>query len=434
MRAWEEFLKRCEEEIGPDAASGWLRTLKVTRFDAGNIYLEAEDAFQADWFEEHIRPRIASSLVNNNHRPIKVHLAIAGVSAEAKRRKGRAAAPLPLASFPPDPLDPWATFAHFVPSDETEVPYKLLSHLDVCDLATFNPIYLFGPSGSGKTHLLMAAASHFNKKGLRTLYVRAETFTDHVVNAIRTGTMRAFREAYRHNDVLLVDNVHVFARRAATQEELFHTFNTLHTARKQIVLSGKTPPHLLTAIEPRLMSRFEWGITLPLEKLPKQGLTDLLFRRSRYLQYALSEEAAAFLTAHFPSATSLLRALDALILRAPNQPARPLHALLADLVEAEHTLALKPETIIAAVAHFYGIQVTDILGKSQSQECSLPRQLAMHLCRTELHMPYTKIGYVFSRDHSTVITATKQIERKLEEQDKELMAACMEIRRGLDQG
>lgn len=448
MQAWEQFLREIEKDLGVETTQKWLRSLKTVHFDACNLYLEAKDTFQALWFEEHIRPKIRGRLVNNNHHPIKVHLTVVEESKTASKDKGlkkEKPAEAPSFSLAPDQLDPWATFEHFICSEPNLVPYKLLCELanKQLELSTFNPIYLYGSSGVGKTHLLMATANALTQQGLSVLYVRAETFTEHVVGAIRNGIMQEFRRAYRHADVLIVDDVHLFARRSATQEELFHTFNTLHTSRKQIILSANCAPLLLSHIEERLISRFEWGITLHLEKLAPAELRKLVQSRSKALKFPLSEDLVDFLVKTFQNNTkSLHRALDALILRShleESSQRRSVQKLsvevaekqLASLIEEEKQTAVTPQKIIRAVADVYGIRIDDILGKAQSHDCALPRQIAMHLCRSELKMPYIKIGETFSRDHSTVMSGVKQIQKKLEQQDKEIGSAVTEILRQL---
>jgi chromosomal replication initiator protein len=307
----------------------------------------------------------------------------------------------------------------------------------------YNPIFLWGEAGSGKTHLLMALAHAFKERGLNALYVRAETFTDHVVSAIRASEMHAFRKAYRHADILLVDDVHVFARKNATQEEFFHTFNTLHASGRQLILSSQCKPGLLEEIEPRLVSRFEWGITLQLKKLVGKELKSILERRSEEFNFPLSEEVAAFLVQTFASSQSLNKALEALILRCHMQQEVKYRRnpqsidlgsakqMLADLIAEEFSGLLTPEKIVASVATFYGMRSEDLLGKSQAQESSLPRQIAMYLCREQLKLPFQKIGHIFSRDHSTVMTSVKQVEKKVEGADREMIVSLSEIRKVL---
>ncbi len=452
MQAWDDFLLKQEPLLGKDVVEKWLRTMKVVHFDSGNLYLEAKDSFQVLWFEEHLRPTLKSKLLNNNFRPVKVHISVGELKtppaqAPAKSKTGKSPSPQAVHYFL-DKIDPSLTLENFVPGETNKILFKLLSELTGYDpqtekytapsvaLGAFNPIYLWGGSGSGKTHLLMALAQAFKGRGLNPLYARAETFTEHVVAAIRGSEMQVFRKAYRHADILLIDDVHVFSRKDATQEEFFHTFNTLHTSGRQVILSANCTPALLKEIEPRLVSRFEWGINIHLEKLSGPDLKQVLQKRCEGFQFPLTDEVLDYLITTFPSARSLHRALEALILRshlnarssaATLDPAS-VQRILADLEEEEKKTALSPDKIIASVASIYGIRQEDLLGKSQSQDCSLPRQIAMYLCRHELRLPFQGIGSIFSRDHSTVMTGIKQIEKRLEASDRELHSSLLEIR------
>lgn len=450
MQAWELFLQKQERELGQETVKKWLRSLKVVRYDACNLYLEAKDTFQALWFEEHMRAIAQAKLLNGNHKRIKVHLSVAdaavNANAEAKKKlsqtkgkKENKGAQFQLAF---DHLDPLFLFRHFIPGKHNEVTHKILSEVaglassKPSTIASDNPIYLYGPSGSGKTHLLMSLAQSFLARKLKTLYVRAELFTDHVVTAIRAGEMRTFRQAYRNADVLIVDDVHVFSRKGVTQEEFFHTFNTLHLEGKQIILSANCPPQELQLIEPRLVSRFEWGIVLPLKLLDGEELNEILQAKMQAMQVALPSKVLNFLNETFVSnPKALIKALQALVLRLHGNPQYTfqnlsivtLKSLLSDLIAEEQKSALTPAKIVQSIADYYGIRSDDIFGKSQTRECALPRQLAMHFCRDKLKMPYMKIGDLFSRDHSTVMSSVKHINKSLEEDNVEIGSAWQAI-------
>jgi len=455
MQAWENFIADQEKVIGKETSDKWLRTLKVIDFDACNLYLEANDSFQILWFEEHVRAKARSELLNNNHRPIKVHISLGTTSStsetEKKRKKEESFAKFPF-QFSQDPLEKWATLDHFIPGQANLLLLRFLQSLiepeplegPLPSSSSFNPLFIYGSSGLGKTHLLMGIAHHFREKGENALFVGADTFTEHVVNAIRSGEMQAFRKAYRHVDALIVDDIHIFSRKSATQEEFFHTFNALHTSGKQIILSSHLAPQQLEDIEPRLISRFEWGLSLHLEKLSQEELKQVLRQRCKIMDFPLQESVFSFLLEHFGNnQKNMLRALDALILREhlnalKKKPTTVLDLStaqehLAKLLEEEKKRAITPDRIIASVANFYGIRSEDILGKSQTQECSLPRQLAMYLCRTELKLPFIKIGQIFSRDHSTVMTGVKQIQKSAKEHHQEIAGALSEIQRRLEE-
>lgn len=427
MQAWEEFLVAQEKELGAATIKKWLRPLRVMRFDACNLYLEAKDSFQVHWFEEHIRPIILTKLVSKSNKRIKVHLNVASSKKEnipSIKEKKEGLNSLPVFQLQFDPVDPTISTKQFLVSAENKVTTLLLSELEEGKLppASFNPIYLHGPSGCGKTHLLQGLTNYFKQKGIKALYVRAETFTEHVVSAIRSSNMQKFRQAYRNAEMLLIDDIEIFSKKGATQEELFHTFNTLHLEGKQIIISSKCTPGELQEIEPRLVSRFEWGIVLPIAPLKDDLLRVLLLQRAKSFEIVLDSKVVDLLLNTFKTGTkSLLKALDALVLRIHLRKSngKPLQLplsiedykeLLFDLIKAEEESVLTWSKIVRIVAEFHGITVDDILGKAQSRECSVPRKIAMFLCRQELQIPFMKIGELFKRDHSTVMTSVKQIE------------------------
>lgn len=445
MQAWEQFLRAQEAELGSETVQKWLRSLKVQRFDACNLYLEAKDSFQALWFEEHMRSKAQATLINGNNKKIKVHLTVANspptpLKTRLKgKTKDNSSTRFQL-TF--DELDPLCLFQHFVVSPDNDLTYKLLHELVESPTPTkiatggFNPIYLYGTAGSGKTHLLMGLVHAFRTRGLKALYARAETFTDHVVTAIRAGEMSTFRQTYRNADVLLIDDVHVFSRKGATQEEFFHTFNTLHLEGKQIILSANCAPQELQLIEPRLVSRFEWGIVLPLKTLHADELRNMLQLKADLLNFALPPKVVDFLIETFTSnPKALIKAFEALVLRLHLDSQHSVHTLsvlaaknlLADLLAEELKSALTSTKIIQAVAEHYGIRMEDILGKSQTRECALPRQLAMHLCRDKLKMPFMKIGDLFARDHSTVMASVKHVQKSLEQDQRDIAGAWQMI-------
>jgi chromosomal replication initiator protein len=417
MKEWEQFLANLNKDLGASVVDLWLRPLRLIRFDAANLYLEAENPMQIAWFEEHIRPRLKRGFFNENHRSIKVHLSKESprVSGTPKPYSG------PTISFVSDPLDPSCTLENFCVTPNNAMTYKLLSEWAKTGSFPFNPIFIYGPKGSGKTHLLMGAAAICEKWGKKWLFATADTFTEHVVQAIRSSHLPEFRKIYRDIDVLIIDNVDRLANRTATQEEFFHTFNTLHLQGKQIILSSTAPPSKLTDIEFRLISRFEWGLPVGLGKADPQKILEL---KAKIWKFEGSAELLAFLLKNFPS--DPITALQALILRFDGQKGlNPEIAkqILADLLRKEQTRSLTSEKIIKALATHFGITSEDITGKSQAREFALPRQIAMYLCREKLQLPYQGIGKLFERDHSTVMSSVKQIQQGIEKKDDTILEA-----------
>ncbi|MCH9633708.1 MAG: Chromosomal replication initiator protein DnaA [Chlamydiae bacterium] len=427
MRSWNEFLIKKEATLGKETVDKWLKGFKVLNYDAANLYLEASDTFQAQWFDEYIRPSIKDDFRNENNRPIKVHIQVANKSSQRPEVKH----PELSDQYRPfqDPLDPLNTLENFVQTDQNKILLSLLS-----DFATFskdstphyNPIYIYGPRGVGKTHLLQSVAHLMKARELNVLYVRLKTFMQNMVKGIKASKMSEFRKLYRDVDALIIDDIEDLSHKNATQEELFHTFNALHIEGKQIILSSNCNPQQLKAIEPRLMSRFEWGIVLPLNPPKEIDLKKILNAKLQHFNFPLDPHAKDFLVKRFSKNPQVLqRALSALILRAHLKLPQgkklrssyinieSIELLLSDLLQEQADEKVTTDRIIEKVAHYFGIKRQDILGKSQSRECALPRQISMYFCREILKMPFMQIGRFFSRDHSTVMSSVKQIQKAI---------------------
>lgn len=446
MQAWESFLQRQEQELGVDTVRRWLRSLQILRFDACNLYLQAADSFQILWFEEHIRAKAHRQLFNNSQKRIKVHLSVPGNTATAPSPPQPIPQPASFAlSF--NTIDPSCTLSSFVTTSENLLTYKLLCQVlgeehdpdrkTPHKLGYFNPIYLYGGKGSGKTHLLMACANALKNQGFKALYVRSETFTEHVVAAIRAGEMKVFRDVYRTHDVLIIDDIHHLSRKGATQEELFHTFNTLHIEGRQILLSANCTPNELKAIEPRLISRFEWGIVLPLPQPTRSDLERILHAKTAAMHFPLSSKGEEFLLNHFSSTPkALMRALDALVLRYNLQPQMPsqnllsapmIKHMLADLLTEEEKSAITAPKIIQVTSEAFGLCCDDLKGKDKTRNCVLARQLAMYLCRHQLKLSLTEIGSAFAKHHTTVLASIRLVETALSKEDKALSKEDKEL-------
>ena len=234
MRQWDELLQGKEQEFGKETVDKWLRSLKVLRFDACNIYLQAKDTFQSLWFDEHIRPKL-SSFVNGSEKPIKVHIDVLGKKAKNKNSSKKPKPGDTAYQLQFDNLDPSFSFENYLVSDDNRVGYGVLDETcsALCEkklqaMSSFtqekeanspevlNPIMLYGPPGSGKTHLLQAFCQKLARVGYNVIYTQALTFTDHVVRAIRAGNMVPFRNSYRTVDVLIIDNIQQLAKKNET--------------------------------------------------------------------------------------------------------------------------------------------------------------------------------------------------------------------------
>lgn len=451
MRLWEEFLKQLDVELGKQTVDFWLRTLKLQKQTANTLYFTAADSFQVLWFEEHVRPIAQTRFVDESGQQWHIQLKalkdepaadeqLNKVKSRAKAKRAAATnASAPSLNITGDTLDPSATFSSIHEHEGNRLAWRVLKKLSSDPQAFisegYNPVYLYGPTATGKSSLLMAAANQLKDANKSVLYVTGETFTQHVVRAIRLGMMQEFRRFYRGIDVLLVDGVEVFTHKAATQEEFFHTFNTLHVGAKAIVVSAKVAPKDLKGIEARLVSRFEWGLLLSLEPALSAEMDAILKLQAQRLNLNLGPIQAKVLTEHFaPDPSELTKALTALSIRChrhkltlkqliPSQ----IHELLAGLKAQQIEQQLTAERIVQVVSDFYGITTKDLLGKGQQREFSLPRQVAMFLCREKLQLPFLKIAELFGRDHSTVMTSCKLIEKQRVEKNSRVASELPDL-------
>jgi len=446
--AWHRFLKRLEKQLGKETLDRWVAPLRIKRAAYRKLTLEAKDSFQALWFEEHIRPKIGGC-TDPMGAPIRVTLQTG--TTPKKRKAFTPKKPEPFKLDLHD-LDPAHRFDTFHVQQENLLVIKLFDEMcsyvtasrmkDLSSLtaaeapqAPPNPIYIYGPTGSGKTHLLTASALRLQKAGLTVAIARAEVFTEHVVRAIRAGEMATFRRVWRNCDVLMLDDVHLLARKSTTQEEFFHTFNTLHVAGKQIILAANCQPGQLQFIEPRLVSRFEWGLVLPLHSPSKRQFIPLLEQKASLLKFPLTptiiQEIASLFSSSF---TSCVRALETLVMRLrlttstrKKLTSSVLKDLLADLIAQEKFSALSPDKILKITADSYGITAQDLFLRSQNREFVLPRQVAMYLVRKHLKLPYMKIGDLFQKNHSTVMSSVRHVEKMISDTSTDVGSAIASI-------
>ncbi|MFE2024203.1 chromosomal replication initiator protein DnaA, partial [Streptomyces hygroscopicus] len=332
-----------------------------------------------------------------------------------------AAQPAP-ASGPGEPtarLNPKYLFDTFVIGASNRFAHAAAVAVAEAPAKAYNPLFIYGESGLGKTHLLHAIG-HYARSlypGTRVRYVSSEEFTNEFINSIRDGKADAFRKRYRDMDILLVDDIQFLASKESTQEEFFHTFNTLHNANKQIVLSSDRPPKQLVTLEDRLRNRFEWGLITDVQ--PPELETRIAILRKKAVQEQLNAppEVLEFIASRI---SRNIRELEGALIRVTafaslnRQPVDLglTEIVLKDLIPGGEDAApeITATAIMAATADYFGHTVDDLCGASRSRVLVTARQIAMYLCRelTDLSLP--KIGAQFGgRDHTTVMHADRKI-------------------------
>lgn len=322
---------------------------------------------------------------------------------------------------PSSDLNPRYTFDTFVVGASNRLAHAACLAVAENPARAYNPLVVYSGVGLGKTHLLHAVGHVAQQQGLSVLYLSAEGFTNDLINAIRTQTTDSFRAKYRSIDVLLVDDIQFLVGKERTQEEFFHTFNTLHGANKQIVVSSDRPPKGLLALEERLRSRFSWGLIADMQTPDLETRVAILRSKAESSGLDVPAGVLAFIARKIPSNVRELEgALTSVLAHA-----RLMHAPLA-IETAQSALTallgtpreLTPEQVVTEVARHYRLDESQLTGPSRARAVCVPRQLAMYLIRQETGASLPQIGQILGgRDHSTILHGYDRIESQIEEDD-----------------
>ena len=319
-----------------------------------------------------------------------------------------------------DRLNPKYTFETFVCGSSNRFAHAAANAVAEAPGKSFNPLMIYGPSGLGKTHLLHAIGHYVRAyyERLRVRYVSTEELTNDFINAIYENRTAAFRRTYRDVDVLLIDDIQFLESKIQTQEEFFHTFNTLHNAQKQIVMTSDRPPKLLEALEPRLRSRFEWGLMTDIQPPDLETRIAILRKKAAAERLTAGSEVLEFIASRIQSN---IRELEGALIRVTafaslNQQEVDLalaETVLKDLIPAE-TIQVSPQAILNHTSAYFDVSMDDLLGPNRSQMLVQARQISMYLCREMTDLSLPKIGQLFGgRDHTTVMHAYRKIKDQL---------------------
>jgi chromosomal replication initiator protein len=323
----------------------------------------------------------------------------------------------------PARLNPKYAFESFVIGASNRFAHAAAVAVAEAPAKAYNPLFIYGESGLGKTHLLHAIGHYAQHlfAGARVRYVSSEEFTNDFINSIRDGRAETFRRRYRDVDILLVDDIQFLEHKEGTQEEFFHTFNTLHNANKQIVISSDRPPKQLSTLEDRLRTRFEWGLITDIQPPDLETRIAILRKKAAQDRLAAPPDVLEFIASKI---SRNIRELEGALIRVTafaslNRQTVDLslaEVVLKDLIPADGGPEITGATIMAATAEYFGLTMEDLCGSSRSRVLVSARQIAMYLCRelTDLSLP--KIGQMFGgRDHTTVIHADRKIRAQMPE-------------------
>jgi chromosomal replication initiator protein len=308
-------------------------------------------------------------------------------------------------------LNPKFTFESFIVGDNSKLCYAAAEAVAKTPGVNYNPLFIYGGVGLGKTHLLQAIGNGVlaNHPKARVVYVTSERFTNEMVDAIRGQKMKEFKDKYRKVDCLLIDDIQFIASKEQTQEEFFHTFNALHGAGKQVVLTSDRPPKAIPALEERLRSRFEWGmiadISIPSYETRLAILRSKLAIRGQELESSILEYLAKAITTNV---RELEGALTRILAYAELNNAMPtlddVQNLMGGIISGPGKKIVRPSEIIRSVINHFNLRKDDLTGRVRTKEIVIPRQILIYLLREEVDMPYKQIGAELGgRDHTTIM-------------------------------
>jgi len=437
-QVWQAVLGDLQLRLSRSDFETWFQGTSIVAFEDGLVVVGTPNSFARQWLERRAGNLIRRALESVLGYTVQVRVVVtgngasggetsprrrpAGSAAKTETEKKAPAAGIPLPMPLPGGLNPDYTFSTFVVGSSNRMAHAAAMAVAERPAHAYNPLFIYGGVGLGKTHLLHAVGHYALQRNpeLRVLYVSSETFTNELINAIRRQETEDFRRRYRHNDILLIDDIQFIAGKESTQEEFFHTFNTLHAAYKQIVLTSDRPPKAILTLEERLRSRFEGGLIVDIQPPDLETRVAILRTRAEEKGISLPDEVVEFLAQRVQrNIRELVGCLNRLLAYAELN-GLPLTVSLAQEALAEvffhpHRQELTPAQVIEAVARHYGVHPEDLRGKNRSQEVAVPRQIAMYLIREELGLPLAEIGRELGgRDHTTVLYGYEKVAQSIE--------------------
>jgi len=417
---WDEVLGRIENKVNRYSYFTWFRQTSFVADDGSRITVRVADPLVVDWLTKHYAGVINEALAEVGR---------AGTTLDfLQDSAGEPPAPPALgpapdeANAPPNPVDlaglsPRYSFDTFIVGSSNQFAHAACRAVAEAPSRSYNPLFLYGGVGLGKTHLMHAIGQYVltHSPGLKLTYISAERFMNEVINAIRYDRILEFRERYRGVDVLLVDDIQFIVGKERTQTEFFHTFNALHDAQKQIVLSSDCPPHQISELEERLRSRFEWGLIADLQPPDLETKIAILKRKAEGEGIPLPDDVALYIAGRIKSNIrelegSLVRLLAYASLTGRDISMTLAQEVLRDVLRSDER-AVTIDMIQKFVADYYQLKLVDIKSRNNSKSIAMPRQVAMYLCKALTSASLPEIGKSFGgKHHSTVIHSIRKVE------------------------
>lgn len=434
--AWRQALEILSPDIPGRGLSQWLWSTKPLALHDDVLILAVPNRFARSYIQERMADQLRNVLAVCLERDVRLELVIPPDADHDTAEEEEKPQDLPAEQEAAHALNPRYTFDTFVVGSGNRLAHAASLAVAAAPGRAYNPFFIYGGVGLGKTHLMHAIAHHIlqQDRGARVVYVTSEKFTNELITAIREGRQSEFRHRYRDVDVLLIDDVQFIAGKETTQEEFFHTFNTLHESRRQIVLSSDRPPKDIPTIEERLRSRFEWGLISDIQPPDLETRIAILQKKAQIESFTVPDEVLQYIAERIPhnireleGALIRLVAYCAIHRRPPTLPVA--EDALKDVLPCLPQRQVSIRRIQEVVAEYFGITVLDLKVRRRTRDIAFPRQVAMYLARSLTDTSLPQIGEHFGgRDHTTVLHACTKISQSIE-QDPQLAATISDLRK-----
>ena len=431
---WALARENMRRDMSALSFNRWIDVLEPVTIQNGILVIQCPDAATKSTISEYYKDTVRMGVKQANTQIIDVMLILPDQRRDFDGSENTTTPSIYA-------LNPRYTFDTFVVGNSNRIAHAAAQAVAKAPGHAYNPLFLYGGVGLGKTHL-MHAIGHAVKENYptaRVLYVTSETFTNELIEAIRMGKNAEFRHRFRNVDLLMIDDVQFIANRQSVQEEFFNTFNTLHNAGKQIVISSDRPPKEIANLEERIRSRLEGGLITDVQEPDIETRIAILRNKAQQEGKAVDDSIIQFIAEHVPNNLRQLEGSLTKVFFYSNLKEEPITMALArealkDLLPEDKKVDVNPTRIKEIVADYYHITLQSLMSQRRDKEVVVPRQIAMYLCHDMLSLPYKRIALLFDRsDHTTAISACDRIE-KLMDEDQAFKRSLEDIRKKITEG
>ena len=432
---WESVKESFKSQYSESFINLWFKDLKVHSYENDTITLSTDSEFKYKILEEKYLDTLRNGFAELLGFEPKIKLIFTGVETSPEKiirqlentspkqaeqeKDGNAEKPQHNGIFPQNYNFEY-TFDNFIVGNSNKFAHAACTAVAARPATDYNPLFIYGPSGLGKTHLMSAVVNEIKRKkpDIRVVYIKGDDFTNEMIESLSRQEMTKFHNKYRNCDILLIDDIQFIAGKTSTQEEFFHTFNTLYEDHKQIILSSDRPPKDIQTLEERLKTRFEWGLIADIQPPDLELRIAIIKKKAEQVDISIPDEVLTFLAENLRSnirqIEGAIKKLSAVSFLTGKSISMELaRSCLSELLGGAEPVNVTVDKIFSAVYRKYNVGKEELLGTKRNREIANARHLTIYLIRTITEMSLPNIGKIFNRDHSTVLASCSFIEKKI---------------------